>query len=122
MTAATATVVHTSSREVANRDRIARVLAAGRITDARRAAEARHAAGIEHNRAGVQAWVDQILAEGAVEVGTKICLAEGGKWRPTLETFAAADFLARRIADGDGVEAWGLDDAGFIVGEVFGVW
>ena len=86
------------------------------------AAEARHAAGIEHNRAGVQAWVDQILAEGAVEVGTKICLAEGGKWRPMLATFDAADFLARRIADGDGVEAWGVAEDGHHVGEVLSVW
>jgi hypothetical protein len=122
MTVSTATLVHTSSREVRNADRLARVLAAGRLTDARKAAEAREAAGIERNRVQVQAWVDTLLALGAVEVGTKVCLEDGGKWRPTLETFAAAGSIARWIANGDGVEAWGIDDAGHHVGEVLGVW
>src|SRR4051794_4849472 len=100
---ATTTLVHTSSRETSNAQRIARVLAAGRIADARKAAQAEREAGIAHNRVLAQAWVDSILAEGAVEVGTKVCLSDGGKWRPLLETFAAADSIARWVADGDEV-------------------
>jgi hypothetical protein len=115
---ASATLVHTSSRTADNALRVARVAAAGRRAAERQAAER----GIERNRVQVQAWVDTLLAEGAVEVGTKVCLADGGKWRPTLETFAAAESIARWIADGDGVEAWGIDDAGLAVGEVLSVW
>jgi hypothetical protein len=122
MTTATATLVHTSSREAVNADRMARVLAAGRVTDARKAREARDAAAVAHNLKGTTAWVESITALGAVEVGTKVCLADGGKWRTGLRLHAAADSLARWIADGDSVEAWGVNAAGEYVGEVLGVW
>lgn len=113
----TATLVHTSSRALATRDAMARVAAASRIEADRKAAEARREAGIAHNRVMAQAWVDQIAAAGAVEIGTKVCLADGGKWRPVLLLDGAADSLARWIADGDDVEAWGVNAAGETVGE-----
>lgn len=122
MTSSTAVLVHTSSREAVNAERLARVLAAGRLTDARRDAERRDAAAVAHNLRGTTAWVESILAAGAVEVGTKVCLTTGGKWRTGLRIEAAAEALARWIADGDAVEAWGVNAAGEYVGEVLGVW
>ena len=126
MTASTATLVHTSSREVATRDALARVAAAGRITDARKAdaarREAREAAVLAHNLIPATAWVDGVVAAGATLVGFKVCLAEGGKYRPTMSAEFAADFIARHVADGDEVEAWGLTDMGEYVGEVLSVW
>lgn len=119
---ATATIRYTTRTGDDARLAIARVAAAGRVQAERLAAEARREAGIAHNRAGVQAWLDQAVAAGAVEVGTKVCLAEGGKWRPTLTLDGAVDALARWIADGDEVEAWGIDARGEYVGDVLGVW
>jgi len=129
MSTATATLRYTSSTRLDNALRMARVAAAGRIAAERLAAEraaarrvAERAAGIAHNRTMAQAWVDQIAAAGAVEVGTKVCLAEGGKWRPVLTLDGAADALARWIADGDDVEAWGVRADGSNVEDVLAVW
>jgi hypothetical protein len=126
---ATATLRYTSSRAQDARDAMARVAAARRVTAEREAREARaaqaaqrEADAVAHNLVGTTAWVDGIKAAGAVEVGTKVCLVEGGKWRTGLYIEAAAESLARWIAEGHEVEAWGLDAAGEYVGEVLGVW
>ena len=115
MTAATATLVHTSSREAAARVSIARVAAAGRIEAARLAKEAREAREHAETLAAANAWVEELIAAGADRVGFKICFAEGGKWRTRMSIWAAAEFLARRDA-GDEIEAWGLNQIGEYVG------
>lgn len=129
MTTSTATLVHTSSRALVNAERIARVAAAGRVAAERAAAEraaarrvAERAAGIAHNRTMAQAWVDQIAAAGAVEVGVKVCLEDGGKYRSVLTLGETALDLAHWIARGDDVEAWGIRSDGTNVADVLGVW
>jgi hypothetical protein len=99
--------------------RIARVAAAGRVQAARIAAEGRREALFTASLASAAEWVEDVRALGAVKVGTKICLAEGGKWRPVLTLEHAADSIARWNAQGDEVEAWGIDAAGEFVGQVW---
>lgn len=125
----TATIVHTSSRALDNSLRMARVAAAGRVAAERAAAEraaareaAERAAGVAHNRALAQAWVDQITAAGAVTVGVKVCLSEGGKYRSVLALDEAALDLAHWVARGDDVEAWGVREDGTNVEDVLAVW
>ena len=113
------TILYTSSRDADNAVRIARVAAAGRVQAARIAAEGRQAARFAQALASTTEWVEDIRALGAVKVGTKVCLAEGGKWRPVLALEDAADSIARWNARGDEVEAWGIDAAGEYVGEVW---
>jgi hypothetical protein len=114
---ATATLVHSSSRANDNAERIARVAAAGRIERARIAAEYR--ATVDRARAESVAtqWVEDIRAAGAVRIGHKWCLSDGGKWRGTVLIEHAADFMAR--AWGEDIEAWGINAAGEYVGQVW---
>lgn len=119
----TSTLVHTTRTGDEARVAIARVAAAGRVQAEREAAEAREAAALAHNAGGVQAWIDRIAAAGAMEIGTKVCLAEGGKWRPVLTLDGAAESIARWIYDGDEVEAWGITASGeYVKADVLSVW
>lgn len=112
----TATLVHTSSREVKAAAGMARVLAAGRVKAARQAQEAREAARTAHNLGVAQAVVADWRAAGAERVGFKIW-DEDAKWRTTTSLEAAPAFMARL----DCFDAWALDAQGAQVGETFGV-
>ena len=103
------TLVHTSSRALVNAERIARVAAAGRVTRARIVAEHRAAEHHAQVLASATEWVEDIRALGAVEVGFKVCLSEGGKWRTVRALADAAEFLAWNVSREDDVEAWGID-------------
>ena len=112
---ATATLVHTSSRTADNAVRIARVAAAGRVEAQRVAAARRKAAQHAHALAVATEWVEDVRAAGAVHIGHKWCMSDGGKWRGTVLIEHAAEFLAR--AWGEDIEAWGVDASGEYVGE-----
>lgn len=97
----------------------ARIKAAGRISDERKIARARARA----HRAQVNAYVDRLLADlrssGAVRVGWKIVMDEGGKWRGT----ASIDdpWLHGTLAStyGADAEVWGIRADGSYCTEVF---
>lgn len=116
MTASSATLVHTSSREATASVGIARVAAAGRVTAARQAAAARAERERRDLHALLEVWVADIKALGAIEVGCKITLSEGGKWRLFVPIDTAAWFLTRAILENDDVEANGRDASGEFVG------
>jgi hypothetical protein len=116
MTTTATRLVHTSSRDADNALRIARVLAAGRLAAQRQAAAARLERERRELHAVVTAWVEEIRALGAVEVGCKITLSEGGKWRLFVPIDAAAAFLTRQIRGAEDVEANGRDASGEFVG------
>ena len=117
MSTSTATLVHTSSRALATRDAMARVAAASRIEAERIAAAKHRVRGLAANLALATEWVEDVRAHGAVKVGFKICMVEGGKWRPVFPIDGAAEMIARCVYDGDDVEAWGINAAGENVGE-----
>lgn len=116
---ATTTLVHTSSREADNALRIARVAAAGRIAAERAAREAADEARYASALAYYTDAVEDVRARGAVRIGHKICLADGGKWRGAVGVAEAAEFLARAMKWEDDVEAWGISAAGEYVGGTF---
>jgi hypothetical protein len=113
---ATATLVHSSSRTADNALRIARVAAAGRVAAERRAEDTRREAQYVGALASATEWVEDVRALGAVRIGHKICLADGGKWRGMIGVEEAAEFLARAVKWEDDVEAWAVDAAGQYVG------
>jgi hypothetical protein len=107
---ATATLVHTTSLDADNALRVARVAAAGRVQRARLAAEYR--AVVERARA--EAVVDTYLSDaeraGALKIGFKICLEEGGKLR-YAEDLATARWTLVHYFGAD-MEAWGITASG----------
>lgn len=118
---ATATLVHstaTPSVSDVNRLRVARVAAAARLARVREAEAQRDAVRLERALVPATAWIEDLRAAGATEVGFKI-ICDMGKWRTVRPIADAADFLAHRIADHDDVEAWGLNARGEYVGEVW---
>src|SRR3954468_17029344 len=116
MTTATATLVHTSSREADNAVRVARVAADGRVAAERRAVEARKAAVRAHATRVATAWADAVLAEGATFVGFKVC-DDYGKHRFIVAAEDAAGVLVNHW--GEDVEAWGILPGGEYVANVW---
>jgi hypothetical protein len=97
-----------------NADRMARVAAAGRIAAERQAREALVAAQEARGIAWADRMVTLLAAEGAVEVGVKVVLAEGGKIRGTAALADARGMLAFWYPEE--LEVWGLDAEGEYVG------
>lgn len=114
MTTSTATLRHTSSRQADNAVRIARVAAAGRIAADRAHREARVAAQDARVLVAASAWVEDLRALGAVQVGFKIC-DDWGKHRFRAPVADAARVLVAHSCED--VEAWGIRADGEFVGE-----
>lgn len=116
MTAATATLVHTSSVASDNALRIARVAAGSRVKAQRVAAAQREIARRQHARQVALAWVADIVRDGAVRVGFKVC-DDWGKHRFVLSPGEAVGTLTRLA--GEDVEAWGIRADGEYCTEVW---
>lgn len=112
---ATTRLAYTSSREDNARRNVRRIAAAARRATERAAEAAEREAEREARRPVVEAWVEDLRAAGAVLVGTKI-IDDGGKYRLTFDLTDVVDFLVRSDAE---IEAWGINEAGEFVGEVF---
>ena len=119
MSTATATLRYTSSTRLDNALRMARVAAAGRIAAERRAAVARVEADHARRVSYYVEWVEDARSQGAVRIGHKIWMADGGKWRGSVPVAEAAEFLARQMAWEEDVEAWGIAADGEYVGRCF---
>jgi hypothetical protein len=105
MTATATRLVHTSSRAQDNRDRLARVAAAGRVEADRKARAAREAANRARRMGIATAWVAEVVADGGVRVGFKVC-DDFGKHRFAVDVADAAEVLVN-LWGGD-VEAWAV--------------
>lgn len=115
-TSPSATLRYTSCRVQDNRDAMARVAAAARVTADRLAREAAEAERAARAAASATEWTEDIRAAGAVEFGFKLC-DESGKWRGVLPLDEAVRFLSSHA--GEDLEAWGLDAEREHVGEVW---
>lgn len=101
----TATVRYTSSREGDNLVRIARVAAGSRVKVQRAEAARREVARRQRARQAALGWVADIVRDGAVRVGFKVC-DDMGKHRFVTSPGEAVGTLTRLA--GQDVEAWGI--------------
>lgn len=88
------------------RDHMARVMAGGRITDARRAERARRTS----YATDLLDTLDTLLAEGAARIGVKVC-GDDGKYRYMLDDLDRdRDFILLSLAStyGEDAEVWGV--------------